>query len=323
MNKILKLQDLYDAGTMLFFGFVGLDVDTKKLKYFICLDEKRNFDLRFAKEFDPLNIGNLPICYGDYELKRFDTLFPRELQSFADETLKIQQKFNEENGYPTSFFQDNEASLRYASSLYHLKVNIAKYVPFENLIVIPASAVSWPSLNPSEKKYVKDGIVHEQGHMKATRFSFDEKNALLNIIMGYWEYAIKYIPIIIGSNNLLLEPVNALSSETHLTPREKASKAIEEISNDYECYKSFPIYYQGYYPNLGKELDALCDGRFISGRYNGGLNLLENSLRQIEACEYMINDLFKCLTEATLNSNFEAEGHARRLIKQYAELKRK
>lgn len=322
MNRILKLQDLYDASTMLMFGFVGLDVDTKQIKYFICLDENRNFDLRFAKEFNPHNIDTLPVYYGDYELKKFDTLFPRELQSFADETLKTHQKYNEDNNYSTSFIQANEPSLRYVSKLYPLNVNTAKYVPFKNLIVISTSAISWPALSPSEKKYVKDGIVHEQSHAKATRFSFDEKKSLLNIIMGYWEYSISYNPVAINDNIIFLETPNDLAAKSHLTPREKASKAIEEISNDYECYKVFPLY-QGYYPALGKEFDTLCDGNFLQGRYNDGLSLLENYLWQIEPSKYMINDLFASLTEATLYGDTKAEVHARNLIKKYHDLKRK
>lgn len=79
MAKILKIEDICDTDWLLRVGIIGIDFDTKELVYFLCLDDKRQFNYACARRFDPSNLDGLPISSGDYTLKTFDKLFPREL----------------------------------------------------------------------------------------------------------------------------------------------------------------------------------------------------------------------------------------------------
>ena len=44
MNQIIQIAKLYDSHHKINFGYVGIDIDTRKIKYYSFYDDKENIN---------------------------------------------------------------------------------------------------------------------------------------------------------------------------------------------------------------------------------------------------------------------------------------
>lgn len=316
MSKIIQLETLYDNYHEFDFGYIGMDLDTKKIKYYSYYNLKQEYDRNSLYEFDPnnLEIGS-KICWHMYHCKHKSILseeVPKEFEQLVKCFINQHKQYNINNNYPIEYIDSNlvNLSIQYQSnfSLFNNSNFSATYTPVENVIGLAFDKSKWTKLSNDEK----DSLIHEIGHMKASRYKLDEVNNLLILKTGFYWSKIKLEPIILENGDVFYKIINVPEKWENCTER-----ALEEIINDLDCSLAFSTF-NGSYPKIGKRLNDLCDKKLTYARYDVGIKELYTSLQKIIDSHDLVDELLGYIGDSIYGYNCEiSENKTLQLIKQY------
>ena len=93
--------------------------------------------------------------------------------------------------------------------------------------------------------------------------------------------------------------------------------------NDYEC-KKIKSNFNITYPNVGNELNNLCDGRLQKARYyEDGIEELYDNLTRIINSRRLVTELLNIINEISNSSSFQFEKNSNQMIKILTKYKEK
>ena len=318
MNKVIQIAKLYDSCNKTYFGYVGIDINTRKLKYYSFYDRKGNYQPNKLYEFDARKLRcealKIHMSYCHYQRPEYSEILPSILLPTTKKIIEEVISYNERQNYPTSYINNNrkDLSIQYKNNIdfFGQEMFGAIYMPVLNILGLPITRSEWKAMSEKEKEETKNHIIHEIGHMKVTRYHLEEKTNILYIAMGFLEQEIPLELRKIQNGDLL-----------YITKKEKEEdkkqRALEEIINDAECTDIFKDY-QGIYPHFGKRLNYLCNNQLYKARYDSGLEKYYQELEEIIKGESQATALLEEITESIYGEQREAaEKRAKQLIRRY------
>lgn len=322
MNKVIQIAKLYDSHHKINFGYVGIDIDTKKIKYYSFYDDRGHYQPNKLYEFDARKLRcealRIHMGYCHYQRPKYSEILPKILLPTTKEIIEEVISYNKRKNYPTSYINNNkkDLSIQYKNNIdfFDQEVFGAIYMPVLNILGLPITKGEWENFSEIEKQRIKNHIIHEIGHMKVTRYHLEEKTKTLYIAMGFLEQEIPLELRRIQNGDLL-----------YITKKEKEEdkkqRALEEIINDAECRDIFKDF-QGNYPNFGKRLNYLCNNQLYKARYDRGLEEYYQELEEIIKGESQATALLEELTESIYGEQKEeAKKRVDQLIKKYESAK--
>lgn len=319
MENIILINELVTREANIIFGYVGRSLETGKIKYYF-LPDKRDDNLNLLQEFDINNIDNeyLSACLNncDFERPRFSSLLPKELEEQLSVMITEHEKFNEDNGCPTSFINKNKIDLSVQilrCGMFRVRPAAALYNSLENKIQLRTTQSEWKILSNKEKESVKSHLIHEVGHLKAARCFLVEN--ILNVQTGFSIDQRYTSPIRLANGDILYKLEECVPKDiTQMV----VQKTLEETMNDYDCHNAFPSFHRNY-PRFGEELDNLCDSKLSSvGRYIDGVDTYYDGLCSIIPNRDLATELLETIYAATYGTSREAtEEKAKQIIKRY------
>ena len=332
MKYIIQVGILNDNYCDMDFGYVGRDLETRKLHYYVMFDKQGNYSPHCLKEINIHDINQESnsvrlMCYlshsnyKSYEEK--SSKLPEDILSLIPEMINKHLAHNEGNGLPTEFITNNLAnlSIEYGNNVSLLDGSTifdGAYSAVENAIKIPISKHQWNNYDDHKKKDVEDTLFHEVGHFKASVCKLDIENKQLNIRVGFFNLIVNVEPIILANGDVFLK----INEENRLD--DSKGRILEEVINEFDCRQIKPGFNQSY-PKVGHILNQLCDGRLLKARYyDDGIEELYESLSKIIQGRSMVNRLLEsiiCATETTEFDYEEENKHMMELLDQYQKIK--
>lgn len=318
MSKIIQIKELYDYYHNFNFGYIGMDLETKKIRYYSHYNSKEEWNRNSLYEFDPNSLENnssiaMNMDHCKYKNGLYEKL-PDEFEQWVKSLINWHRQYNINNNYPVQYIDQNMAnlSIQYQSnfSLFSDQNFAASYTPVENIIGLTFDKSRWNMLSSDEK----NSLIHEIGHMKSSSYELDDSNNLLIVKTGFYLNKIKLIPIILENKDVFYKTSHILSNDSN-----DYMMALEEIINDLDCSLAFSTF-NSHYPKLGERLNNLCDQKLTYARYNVGIEQFYMSLQKIIDSRDLVNELLQCISDSIcLDPSFE--GKAIQLIKKYEDKK--
>ncbi len=322
MKYIIQVGILNDNYCDRKFGYVGRDLETRKLHYYVMFDKQGNYSPHCLKEINIHDINQesnsvrLMCCLSHSNYKSYEeesSKLPEDILSLIPEMINKHLAYNEENGFPTEFITNNLAnlSIEYGNNVSLLDGSTifdGAYSAVENAIKIPISKHQWSNYNDFKKKYAEDMLLHEVGHFKVSNHKLDIKNKQLNIRVGFFNLIVNVEPIILANGDVFLKK----DDENNLD--NSKGRILEDVMNDFDCQQVNPDF-NLIYPKVGYILNELCDGRLQLARYyDDGIEELYESLSKIIKSRCMVDEL--------LNSIEENNNHMMEILNQYQKVKK-
>ena len=331
MKYIIQVGTLNDGYCDMEFGYVGRDLETRKLHYYVMFDKQGNYSPHCLKEINIHDINQESnsvrlMCYLSHSnYKRYEeesSKLPEDILSLIPEMINKHLAHNEENGLPTEFITNNLATLsvKYADNISAFGDSkfAGKYDALSNIIGIPISKYEWDNYNDYKKKDVEDTLFHEVGHFKTSVCKLDIENKQLNVRIGFYNSIVDVDPIVLANGDVFLK-----INEGNRVDDSKG-RILEEVINEFDCRQIRPGFNQSY-PKVGHILNQLCDGRLLKARYyDDGIEELYESLSKIIHGRSMVNRLLEsiiCATETTEFDYEEENKHMMELLDQYQKVK--
>lgn len=325
MENIILINELTTKSSKILFGYVGRSLETGRIKYYFFSNPG---DVNSLQEFDINNIDNeyLYNCLNDctFERPKFSSELPAELEEMLSLILDEHTKYNTQNGYPTDYIAMNRRDLSVQTltmrGFLRTRSSSAQYDALENKIELSTTKDEWKTLSDAEKEKVKKRLIHEAGHLKATRLSLTGDILTIQAGFGMGRYNTSSVRLENGDILYLLGkglPTSIVQSNI--------KEILEEVMNDYDCYCAFPGY-QRNYPKFGEELNNLCDGKLVSfGRYNGGIDTYFDALCSIIPDSDLASELLERIYAATYDPFYRdvPEKLARQIVRRYEQEKHK
>ena len=331
MKYIIQVGILNDNYCDMEFGYVGRDLETRKLHYYVMFDKQGNYSPHCLKEINIHDINQesnsvrLMCCLSHSNYKSYEeksSKLPEDILSLIPEMINKHFAHNEENGLPTEFITNNLATLsvEYTDniSVFGDSEFAGKYDALSNIIGIPISKHEWNNYDDHKKKDVEDTLFHEVGHFKASVCKLDIENKQLNVRIGFYNSIVDVDPIVLANGDVFLK----INEENRLN--DSKGGILEEVINEFDCRQIKPGCNQSY-PKVGHILNQLCDGRLLKARYyDDGIEELYESLSKIIQGRSKVDRLLESIICATETNEFDYEEenkHMMELLDQYQKVK--
>lgn len=322
MSKIIQIDELYDNYHEMSFGYIGIVLETKEIKYYSYYNLNQEYSCENLYEFDPnnLEIGS-KISWHMYHCNHKSSLvekMPSELEPLVKKIINQHKQYNINNNYPIENIDKNSTnlSIQYQSnfSLFGDLGFSATYIPVKNIIGLAIDKSEWKNLSNDEK----GNIIHEVGHMKASSYRIDEVNNILIVKTGFYLSKIELEPINLENGDIFYRIISVPKRWENYNER-----ALEEIINDLDCSLAFSSF-NGNYPKFGKRLNDLCDKKITYARYNIGIEEIYMDLQEIIDSRDLVDELLEYVGDSIYGHDPElSENKALQLIKQYEKKKYK
>lgn len=320
MSKIIQIDYLYDNYHEMNFGYIGIDLDTKEIKYYSYYNLKQEYNEKTVYEFDPNNLEvgskiSRHMYHCNHKSSLAETL-PSELKQLVKKIINQHKQYNINNNYPIEYIDKNliNLSIEYRSnfSLFGDLGFSATYVPVENTIGLAIDKSKWENLSNDEKC----NIIHEVGHMKASSYRLDEVNNILIVKTGFYLSKVELEPINLENGDIFYRIISVPKRLENCNER-----ALEEMINDLDCSLAFSSF-NGNYPKLGKKLNDLCDQKLTYARYDIGIEEIYTCLQKIIDSKDLADELLEYVGDSIYGYDPEiSENKASQLIKRYYENK--
>ncbi len=317
MSKIIQIKKLYDYYHDMCFGYIGMDLDTRKIRYYSHYNNKQKWCCNILYEFDPKklqddNIISWHMHYCKQKLTLIKSI-PEELDLLIKSFLKQHRNYNITNNYSIENIDKNSVDLYLKCqsdfSLFSSLEYRAIYIPVLNVVELNCNKSTLDSLSQDDKC----SLIHELGHMKVSSYRLDEANNLLIVKTGFYLRKVVLEPTILENNDIFYKTLNTVPKENNI------EEALEEIINDLDCSLAFKSF-KGNYPRLGNLLNGLCNGSLTYARYNGGLDKVYMELQKIIDSRDLAHELLVHIGDSIYGCNPEiSENKALQLIKKYEE----
>lgn len=320
MSKIIQIDELYDNYCEMNFGYIGIDLETKKIKYYSHYNLNQEYSPKNLYEFDPNNLEvDNKISWHMYHCNHKSSLakkLPIELEKLVKGIINQHKQYNINNNYPIEYINKNliNLSIEYQSdfSLFGDLGFSATYTPIENTIGLAIDESKWKNLSNDEKCF----IIHEVGHMKASSYRHDEVNNILIVKTGFYLSKVELEPINLENGDIFYRITSVPKRWENCNER-----ALEEIINDLDCSLAFNSF-NGNYPKLGKRLNDLCDKKLTYARYDIGIEEVYTCLQKIIDSRDLADELLEYVSDSIYGYDPEiSEKKALQLIKRYYENK--
>lgn len=294
MSKIIQIRVFRYA----YAGFVGLDLETKKKRYFYYPDEHSGL-----VEFNPNTTTNKYLIA--FVREHENSVASTEIKDFVEQGINVHREYNIANGYPTEFLDKNSSYLSINPYAYAIDnfLGLASYNPIANKIEYS-----------KDREIVYNHMIHELGHMKATKYKIYDEANMVYVISGLTVAMAEVEPIFLPNGDIFYR----IKSDN--LEYDMKSKYIEEIMNDYDCSLFIPKYKVAY-PDFGADLNYLCDNRLLMARYGSGIDELYTSLLTIEPSLSLLADLQDSLNAAS-EGNANGYNAAKRILARYKNKKK-
>lgn len=325
MSKIIQINELYDKYHRINFSYVGIDLETKEIKYYAHYNSKREYYGNLLFEFDPSNLDNeSPISWHmhhcTFKRTSLSDKLPDELVELSICFINKHKEYNINNNYPIQNIDENliNLSLQYRSnfSLFGGTGFSAIYIPVDNIIGLTIDKTNWDSLSYDIRDSYINSLIHEIGHMKVSNWKLDETTNILSVKTGFYWNEVELNPIMLENGDIFYKIAK--------TPKERKNynqEALEEIMNDFDCSLAFSSF-NGKYPKLGKRLNDLCDEKLTYARYGIGIEELYTGLQKIIDSRDLVDELLEYISDSIYGYDTEMSGKkALQLIKKYEESK--
>lgn len=321
MSKIIQINKLYDYNLDMCFGVIGMDLETREIKYYSYYNENGEYDPNGLYEFhlDQLKENSIIKKHlQDSNYKKQD-LFDRVPTSIANLTIDLldqHQKYNLKYHYPMDYLNQNSKnlSLRYITSWSAIErvQPHAFYLPVENEIVLITTRMIFDQEEIENTTIkIKNSLLHEIGHLKVADCTLNEEKNIFHVKTGFDEHDVKVQPVVLDNHDLFYITTCVCDAKNNY------GKALEEIINDYDCSLVDPLYF-GTYPKLGERLDRLCGNTLLLSRYTKGVDFLYDHLQQIIPSNYLASELLEHIGNSVCGDDPKAsENKAMQLIKKY------
>ena len=314
---IIEIDKLYREPFNQFFGYIGLEYESGKIRYFTAYDSLGIYHDNQLYEFHINNPPNhLEHCIKEYNRRKY---LPSQLQMLAKTIIEQHLEFNKKNGYSISELKFNKKniSINYVN-FKSINYN-TKYIPVENKIQVNVHKKMWPNLNETEKTAYEHELLREIGYMKATKKTFNKATNELYVKTGFSTTIYTYTPIALSNGDVFLK----FEGEKNFQ-NAAYGQTLEVIMNEYECQQINPEYKNKYF-NLGQILNELCDNKLAVARYNDGIEGYYNILKSIINDKYLAEELLDSIIE--LIKSYESEydrnmSYTLKLIKRYQNAKK-
>lgn len=310
MSKILWISDLIDSKSNIKFGYAGIDLETKNIRYFTFYKNGVIYQNQLWEiDYNKL-IKIVPeVCDGYPKINFFSEELPKEILSLKKKLLNQHKLFNEQNNLPIEWLNINDSNLsfKYKTKPYssyspkYYAINRGAYEGTQNHITLYMHKDIWSSLSLNDKIKFNGLLLHELGHLKATTYSIKNNNFSYKCGLSEFKIPSKIISIS-NKDDFYLYP-NLISYDN------SNARLMEEMINDLECKLINPKY-EIWYP-YGNILNDLCDSKLISARYTiNGMDTFYEEMESIIPKENLANELL------ALIDNSEDED-AKKLILDY------
>lgn len=325
MSKVIQIDNLYDKYHSITFGYVGIDLETKEIKYYSHYNSKQEYYGDSLYEFDPSNLDtessiSWHMHHCTYKRPPISNELPDELVAFTKYFINQHKEYNIKNNYSIKNIEENviNLSLQYRSnfSLFGGARFSAIYIPVENIIGLAINKTEWGMLSNDKCDNFKNSLIHEIGHMKVSNYKLDETSNILFVKTGFYWSEIELKSIILENGDIFYKIAKV--------PKEwenRNQKALEEIMNDFDCSLAFSSF-NGNYPKLGKRLNDLCNQKLTYARYGIGIEELYTGLQKIIDSRDLVDELLEYIGDSIYGYDKEiSENKALQLIKKYEENK--
>lgn len=160
MSKIIQIDDLWDNYHEMNFGYRGIDLETKKIRYYSHYDSEQKYNINSIYEFDPNNLEEdsyISWHMAHCKLKNSSSKkLPDELEQLVKSLIDQHKQYNISNNYPIEYIDQNSSNLliQYQSnfSLFSDSEFSATYTPVENVIGLVTAESEWNNLSDEDKK---------------------------------------------------------------------------------------------------------------------------------------------------------------------------
>ena len=212
MSKIIQIGNLYDNYHKMDFGYRGIDIETKRIRYYSHYDLNQKYNVNSLYEFDPNNIEvdnhiNWHMAHCKYKSNSSKKI-PDELEQLVKSLIEQHKQYNISNNYPIEYIDQNKISLsiQYQSnfSLFSDSEFSATYTPVENIIGLTTVQSEWNNLSDDDK----DSLIHEIGHTNASCYKRDQVNNVLIVKEGFYINDAKLNPIILENGDIFYMVIN-------------------------------------------------------------------------------------------------------------------
>lgn len=325
MSKIIQIDNLYDKYHKIDFGYVGIDLETKEIKYYSPYNSKQEYCVNSLYEFDPSNLdGKSSVSWHmyhcTYKRPSLSDELPEELVRLTKNFINHHKEYNLNNNYPIQNIDENviNLSLQHRSnfSLFGGAEFSAIYIPVENIIGLATDKTKWDSLSDDKRDGFKNSLIHEIGHMKVSNCKLDETTNILSVRTGFYWSEIELKPIMLENGDIFYRIIKVPEEWKNCN-----QKALEEIINDFDCSLAFSSF-NGKYPKLGKRLNDLCNQKLTYARYGAGIEELYAGLQKIIDSRDLVDELLEYIGDSIYGYDTEiSENKALQLIKRYEENK--
>ncbi len=327
MSKIVQIDKLHDSYYCIYFGYVGIDLQTGKVRYFKNFSDDGKYFTDKLWEFDMSKISaenqtqlfsHIKHCnyhgFCNYDGLDYDEI-PLELKQQVNPIINRHFSFNIENNLPTNYLDFNRQNL----SIEYRKGLTCSYDYLKNTIFLNTYKYKdrWKKMPENSKKQIISSLIHELGHMKARRYKLDEINNKLYLGTGFRNIELDLSPIYLENADIFYK---ATIKEKDLG-ESLLERTLEEIINDLECSLAFPEFV-GKYPKFGERLNKLCDNRMLLARYCNGLEEYYNCLYEIISSKDLATQLLESMKDSIYGNNtYQSKEKAYQLIEKYEEKK--
>lgn len=326
MRKIIQVEKLYDNYQNLVIGYIGLDLETKNFKYYSHYNQNQVWDPYKLYEFNPQDLNAFPLLaqaldncqqYKDFI---FALPIPKKITQLIQKYIKAHLKYNEQNHYPTDFIQYNKNFLtirRHTNfSMFRDDCHLASYEAIKNRINLPVDISLYSDLNKKDQQIINSCLIHELGHMKATQFKIDETSNTLYVQMGFYHYEDELTSI-----NTFNGDTFYLVKEKNLSQNNLIQIALEELINEYDCANVLAKYHY-VYPNLGQDLQNLCNKKLTYIRYNSCIEEVYDILFSIIKSADLVIELMEHIKDIFYGKEKEKSlSLAKNILKKYEQKK--
>lgn len=329
MNYIIQIDNLYDYYNNMNFGYIGKDLNTGKIHYYSKYDRNGNYSFKNIIEFDIKNTKksnsylarHLQNCHY-IKNKESTNKIPLDINNLSNKVIQKHLMYNKKEKYPLDTLIKNSKNLtyKYVPGFYLLSPEeyLGSYIPIENIIEIPLNKEKYEKFKIEEKNQLEDVLLHEIGHLKVSTHLLDLKNKLLKVRTGFYTSHVIIEPILLNNQDIFLKFVESKDLYSSGIDR-----ILEEVMNDYEC-KKIKNNFNITYPNVGNELNNLCDGRLQKARYyEDGIEELYDSLTRIINSRELVTELLNIINEVSNSSSFQFEKNNNQMIKILTKYKEK
>lgn len=325
MSQIIQINNLYDKYHEINFGYVGIDLETKEIRYYSHYNSKQEYYGDSLYEFDPSNLDtesyiSWHMYHCTYKRPLLSDKLPNELVELTKYFINHHKEYNINNNYPIQNIDENmiNLSLQYRSnfSLFDSTEFSAIYIPVENIIELAVNKTKWEKQSDDNHDSFKNSLIHEIGHMKVSNYKLDETTNILSVKTGFYWREIELEPIRLENGDIFYKITKVLEKSKNCN-----QKALEEIINDFDCSLAFSSF-NGKYPKLGKRLNDLCNQKLTYARYGIGIEELYIGLQKIIDSRDLVDELLEYIGGSIYGYDTEiSEKKALKLIKKYEENK--